>query len=250
MAVIWQHRSGNKHYEVRSAGRARRLYTNGVFHSQYNPAQPVSGGVWDLLFLPALFRAPDQVRRVLVLGVGGGAVIRQLQHFVAPRSIVGVDLDPHHLAVARRYFGVAGEEVTLFRADAVEWVTRWRGEPFDLVIDDLFAECDGEPVRAVDARPRWFQRLHRLLAPGAALVMNFPTRRSLQESGYFTSHTVRRRYAAAYGFSLPLYQNAVAALLREPGELRHLNRRLRRFPELDRRRKGCRLRYRVITLSQ
>lgn len=249
MAVIWEHQAGDKRYEVRSAGRARRLYTNGVFHSQFNPAQPVSGGVWDLLFLPALFQAPEQVRRVLVLGVGGGAVIRQLQHFIAPQAIVGVDLDPHHLAVARRYFGVEGNGIALHQADAVEWVADCCDEPFDLVIDDLFGECDGEPVRAVAASPRWFQRLHRLLAPRGTLVMNFPTPQCLSASGYFSSPVVRRRYAAAYGFSLPRYHNTVAAFLREPGDLRRLNRRLHQTPELDRRRKGCRLRYRVTTLS-
>lgn len=248
MAVLWRHESAGRRYEVRSAGGARRLYTNGVFHSQYNPAQPVSGGVWDLLFVPAFFRPLGSVRRVLVLGVGGGAVIRQLEQFVAPESIVGVDLDAHHLAIARRHFGVADEGVRLHHADAVEWVDRWRDEPFDLVIDDLFGEHDGEPVRAVAARPHWFQRLGRVLAPQGMVVMNFPTRAALDDCGYCRSSTLRRRFAAAYALTLPHYENAVGVFLREAATLRALNRRLRRFPALDRRRKGCRLRYRVRRL--
>lgn len=248
MAILWQHQNGDNQYEVRTAGRARRLYTNGVFHSQYNPAQVITGGVWDLLFLPALFRPLGEIRRVLVLGVGGGAVIRQLEHFVAPERIVGIDRDPHHLAVAQRFFAVTGRHVTLQRADAAAWLDAWRGEPFDLVIDDLFGEQDGEPVRAIAARPRWFQRLSKVIAPRGLLVMNFPNWAELAACGYASSRAVQRCFATAYGFHLPHYHNAVGAFLRGDGQLRQFNRRLRQFPELDRRRKGCRLRYRVRTL--
>jgi spermidine synthase len=78
VSLLWERRIGGTLYQVRNAGRTRRLYTNGVFHSQYNPARPVTGSVWDLLLLPAFFYAPGELRRVLVLGVGGGAVIQQM----------------------------------------------------------------------------------------------------------------------------------------------------------------------------
>ena len=52
MALLWERRVEGTLYQVRSAGRTRRLYTNGVFHSQYNPVRPVTGSVWDLLLLP------------------------------------------------------------------------------------------------------------------------------------------------------------------------------------------------------
>src|SRR5690606_1943682 len=87
MALIWSKRHGNVKYEVRSAGNTRRLYSNGVFHSSYNPSRAITGGVWDLLMMPAFLYPPGAIRRVLLLGVGGGTVIRQLQAFVRPREI-------------------------------------------------------------------------------------------------------------------------------------------------------------------
>ncbi|MEJ2060857.1 MAG: class I SAM-dependent methyltransferase, partial [Gammaproteobacteria bacterium] len=101
MAVLWEKRSGGRHYEVRGAGATRRLYTDGVFHSQFSPRRPLTGSIWDLLLLPAYFHDPSDIRRVLVLGVGGGTVIRQFQHFIAPECIEGVELNPVHLTVAR-----------------------------------------------------------------------------------------------------------------------------------------------------
>src|SRR5690606_38618268 len=154
MALIWSKRHGNVNYEVRSAGNTRRLYSNGVFHSSYNPSRAITGGVWDLLMMPAFLYPPGAIRRVLLLGVGGGTVIRQLQAFVRPREIVAVDLDPVHLDVARRFFGVRGEDARLVHADAREWLDA-DDSRYDLVIDDLFGERDGEPVRAVTADAAW-----------------------------------------------------------------------------------------------
>lgn len=245
MAILWElHRDG-VHYQVRGAGRTRRLYTAGIFHSQFNPAQPVSGSVWDLLFLPAFFGAVEGVCRVLVLGLGGGAVVRQLQHFVRPRAIVAVELNPVHLQVAQRFFGIDPEVVTLVRADAHSWVRGYGGAGFDLIVDDLFAGEDGEPVRAVTANAKWFDRLVRLLAPRGTLVMNFPASADLRTSGYCSSPSVARHFAAAYRFTHPLHHNVVAAFLRAPSSPATLRANLEAVPALDLRRKGCRLRFAV-----
>ncbi len=143
MTVVWDKHVDGVRYQVRTAGRTHRLYTNGVFHSQYNPANPVTGHVWDLLMVPAFFRAIGSVRRVLVLGVGGGAVIGLLRRFVVPDAIVGVELNPLHLFVARRFFGVGQQAARLVQADAVRWARDYPGPPFDMIVDDLFGEQNG-----------------------------------------------------------------------------------------------------------
>ena len=56
MAIVWQRKIKGRDYQVRSAGKSLRLYTEGVFHTQYNPDHLLSGGIWDLLALPALMR--------------------------------------------------------------------------------------------------------------------------------------------------------------------------------------------------
>lgn len=248
MAILWRHQDGDTRYEVRSAGNSRRLYSNGVFHSQYNPTQPVTGSIWDLLTLPAFFR-PQAVRRVLLLGVGGGAVIRQLNHFLAPQAIVGVELNPIHLCVARRWFGVAARNVSLRQADALQWVESYRGEPFDLIVDDLFGHRDGEPERAVAADGRWFRRLDRLLSPEGLLVFNFGSPAELRASGWFHDPRLQRRYPAAFSLSASQYENAVGAFLRLPATSAGLRRELAAFPALDPARRSCRLNYRIRRLS-
>ena len=97
MAVIWEQKTTGCHYEVRTAGNSVRLYKDGVFHSQWNDQRPLSNGVWDLLFLPTLFLPEPNIQRVLVLGVGGGAVINQFSRLLSPCNIVGVELDAVHI---------------------------------------------------------------------------------------------------------------------------------------------------------
>jgi len=248
VAILWYKQDGETRYEVRSAGNSRRLYTNGVFHSQYNPACPVTGNVWDLLMLPAFFH-PRQVRRVLMLGVGGGAVIRQLNHFLKPELIVGVELNPVHLQVAREFFGVDADNVELHEADALLWMRQYRGEKFDLIIDDLFSDKEGDPQRAVTADTPWMRKLLKHLTSQGTLVVNFGSNTELKECAWFSDANVKERFPVAFGFTTPLYENAIGAFLRRPTETSALRANLASWPELDSSKKSCRLNYTVRRLK-
>ncbi len=248
MAILWNKTVRNVRYEVRTAGMTRRLYTDGVLHTQFNTSNPVTGSVWDLLLLPSFFYPPGELRRILVLGVGGGAVIRQMQHFIRPHEIVGVELSPVHLHVAKRFFGVGGKGVHLHRADAVRWLQAYQGAPFDMIVDDLFGEEDGEPVRAVDADTRWFGCLLRHLAYNGVLVMNFPTPGDLGRCAYSSSNFVRRRFKAAFHLSTPRYENAVGAFLRQPCSSGVLRANLMSVPALNAALSARRLVYRIRSI--
>lgn len=249
MALLWMKTEGDTRYEVRNAGSTLRLYTNGVFHSQFNPKHPVTGSVWDLLLLPAFFVPAENIRRVLVLGVGGGAVIRQLEHFLKPDQIVGVELNPVHLEVAEEFFGVTGESVELYQADAAHWMRRYRGEPFDMIIDDLYGEEGGEPVRGVAADSRWVRLLHKHLARDGVLVSNFVSSEELRSAAYLSDEKIKLRFASAFRFTTPLYENVVGAFLRTPSSSQFLREQLKQIPLLDPGRKSSRLRYTIRSLK-
>lgn len=212
MAVLWRKEAGGVRYEVRSAGRTLRLYANGVLHTQHNPARLFTGSVWDLLVLPALL-LPRPPRRALVLGVGGGAAVHQLLRLFPDIAITAVELNPVHLSVARRFFGLRDARVTLVQDNAVTWLAMREGEPFDLVVDDLFGEQDGQPCRAVEADDDWFDLLATHLAPGGLLVVNFPDARAVRASAWGQGGGVRGRFPAALSLATPTCQNRVVAFL-------------------------------------
>ena len=163
MAILWQKTVAQNRYEIRTAGKTRRLYTNGVCHSEFNPAQVFTGSIWDLLILPAWFYGDRDIRRILVLGVGGGAVLLQLDQLLETDAIIGIESDSVHLHLARKFFGSAVPGITLIEAEAGAWLDAYRGEPFDMIIDDLFVDKRREPVRAVAVDAGWSERLLRHL---------------------------------------------------------------------------------------
>ncbi|GAB2503105.1 class I SAM-dependent methyltransferase [Microbulbifer agarilyticus] len=217
MAVIWQQQRDGNHYEVRTHGATVRLYTNGVFHTQWNPRDPLKGSLWELLLLPAFFRAPGQLKRVLLLGVGGGALIRLLQTYCSPSQILGVDIDPVHLAVAQRFFEVRGVELVC--ADARTVVSDLAAgdvPPFDLVVDDLFGHVDGEAQRAIAADSDWCEAILALVGSEGIVVSNFASRRELLGSGWRTPAISTQLAPSSWTLDHPEYENCIGVFSRLP----------------------------------
>lgn len=231
MAVIWQAGCHGVEYEVRRHGRTLRLYANGVQHSEFHPRRLVTGSVWDLLWLPALLTEPQRLRRVLVLGLGGGSLVPPVRKLVDPDLFVAVELDPLHLQVAREHFRVGDFGVETFCANAVDWVAAYDGPPFDLVIEDLFAPANRNVTRAVAADRRWLKALSRLVSDDGVLVMNFGDWREYRDS---EAASKPRGWANGYRLATPDCHNAVIAWTRRSSSSNGLRRRVQAEPELAR----------------
>lgn len=247
MAVIWRLDSDGTRYEVRAHGATRRLFSDGVFHSAWNPRTGLTGRAWDL-FLPAAFTLPQPAARILVLGIGGGTALLQYRRFIDPAVLIGVDLDPVHIRIGRQFFGLDEAGVELVRADARDWVDGWDGPPFDLVVDDLYGHGSGEPRRAVPMTVGWAAALERLVAPDGALVANFISVSELNHCAQLRVPAARTGYARGFRLRGLRDENAIAVFCRRSTTPAEIRTRLRQFPALDDRRRGCRLRYRIRTL--
>ena len=231
MGVIWRASENGVSYEVRRRGKRLRLFANGVQHSEYHPDKQVTGSVWDLLWLAGFFHEPERIRRVLVLGLGGGSLIPPLRHFFAPEQIVAVEKDPLHLHVAQNVFAIGGADISMHCGDAVDWVANWCGAPFDLVIEDLFAPSDKTVTRAIKPSGRWFGSLSKLVADDGVLVMNFGDWAEFRDSPLSRSRA-QRGWQTGFRFATPDCHNAVIAWLREDASSTVLRDRVRAFPEL------------------
>ena len=250
MAIIWQKTIGKTRYEVRKAGNTVRLYSDGVFHSQYNPDRPVTGSVWDLLMLPAFFTDVDHIRRVLVLGVGGGSVIQLLHRYVKPDEIIGVELNPVHVQIARQFFGVTNKIARLYQGDAIKWMEDYQGPPFDIIIDDLFGEIDGEGVRPVALNARWLNLLNRHINTKGLIVANVVDKKNLQDSAYFTNTRVNRHFKSAFQLTIPQLENTVAVFLKDSSTSKQLRNNISKISGLNARSGYNKLKVRIRQLDR
>jgi predicted membrane-bound spermidine synthase len=232
MAVIWEQQQEGVLYQVRSQGACLRLYANGVQHSEFHPERLATGSVWDLLWLPALLGEPRRLRRVLLLGLGGGSLIPPLRELLRPEHLVAVELDPHHLAVAREVFAVLGEETEIVLGDAVAWLNDYQGPPFDLIIEDLFAPDNQAVSRAVPADREWLETLERNVSDHGLLVMNFGDFQEYRRSDAAHANALVG-WTHRFRLSCDDCHNAVIAFTREPARSVHLRRRIQCHPLLE-----------------
>lgn len=249
MTTLWKKNIEGTLYEVRQAGHSRRLYTNGVFHSQFSTSNPITGSVWDLLLLPAFFHPPEQLNRILVLGVGGGTVIRQLLHFFQPQQITGIEICRHHIDIARRYFGVTHRNVQLIKDDAIQWVNHYQGEKFDLIIEDIFSGENNDPTRVISPNQKWMNQLFNLTTRQGMVVMNHAGKDDFKTSAAFSAPTIQKRIKSAFHFTTPTCDNIVAAYSKQIVLRKTLTDNLLESPYTNIQLNQCRLRYALKTIK-
>jgi spermidine synthase len=215
MATIWQLQDGATLYEVRSAGTSLRLYTNGAFHSQHSEKHLFTGAIWDLLSIPTCFVETTTPRSVLMLGVGGGAAIHQIDRLIETAQIIGVEFNPVHIEIARDIFKVCGDHIRLEQADARQWVRQHHSQ-FDVVVDDLFVDAEDDPRRSFAVDPQWLNNLERTVGRNGVLIQNHLS----QSSATQAADELKPHFASSLLLTVPQYENVVLAAFRNPIERR------------------------------
>ncbi len=78
---------------------------------------------------------------VLVLGVGGGSILKLLQdEFQFNRKIIGIELDPKVITIANRFFGLnKRDNIEIYNTDASIFVKETT-LTFDLIVIDIFQD--------------------------------------------------------------------------------------------------------------
>ncbi len=126
------------------------------------------------MFVSYLYQ-PDP-RRVLIVGLGGGAMVRFLTHHEPQVQIDAVEIDPAVVRIAGEYFGVrSGGNVRVHTADAVAFVESTT-QRYDLILMDAFlrpsSDTDATGVPSRLKTLAFLERLERALAPGGVVAFN------------------------------------------------------------------------------
>ena len=121
-----------------------------------------------------------------------------------------VELNPVHVEISRRWFGLGGSrrDLVFNVADARDFIKTYRGPKFDLVVEDLYLKRDGEANRAITMDKKWMSTLRRHLARGGMLVSNFSDRREFRQS------VPLAQWAGIYTMTLPAYENVIGIYVR------------------------------------
>jgi spermidine synthase len=113
---------------------------------------------------------PQDIKRVLVLGLGAGSIPVYLNRFLPDATIDAVELDPGVIDVAKKYFGLREtEKFHLIAGDARVFLNR-HTEPYDLIFVDAFT---GSYIPFHLMTREFYQLVRSRLAPHGVAAFNF-----------------------------------------------------------------------------
>lgn len=101
-----------------------------------------SGGVVEEIWKSTLKKVKGERREVkecLVLGLGGGTVVKLINKNWPGAKITGVDIDPEIVELGKKYLGLDEQKVKIVISDAAQY-TKYNilNTKFDLIIVDLY----------------------------------------------------------------------------------------------------------------
>lgn len=112
---------------------------------------------------------PPEIKRVLVLGLGGGSIPVYLDHFLPAATIDTVELDPGVIDVAKRYFGIREtDRFHLIESDGRVFLSR-HPEPYDIIVVDAFT---GSYIPFNLMTKEFYQLVASRLAPHGVAAFN------------------------------------------------------------------------------
>jgi spermidine synthase len=133
--------------------------------------------------------AVREPRRVLVLGGGEGAMVREVLRHPSVVAVTMVDIDEEVVTACRRFLpdqhrgSFDDPRLRLIFDDARAWLERFDDEPFDVILVDLTEPLDGGPSDKLFTR-EFYQLVARSLSPGGVMALQ--------------AGSVRLNYAWAY----------------------------------------------------
>lgn len=173
----------------------RRLLVNGSRQSG-----PTIQELWvqaiDAFGLPRFQSHPS----ILVLGVGGGTVMRILDQRIHKPHITAVDIDASIISIAKKYFGFDSFPFIRFIVDdAKKYINRASAHSYDLVVIDLFI---GRIIPEFVRQPSFYQSVQRCLRPQGILLINYLREFDYQKKSDVLRNTLRALFHDVRDFAI------------------------------------------------
>lgn len=145
-------------------------FDNQSLQTQIDRQQPHKLVMTNLLYLMGILIFIPPPRDILILGVGGGAIIHFFQYYLPGVNITGVDYDAKLLDLAQRHLGLPqpGERLSYVTDDAKSFVSSNTGQ-YDLIVVDIF---DGSQSPNWMLQQDFMRSLKNRLSPSGAIAFN------------------------------------------------------------------------------
>jgi spermidine synthase len=133
-----------------------------------------SGGVAEKVWqtsLKEVKKVKSEVKRCLILGLGGAGAAKVVKRFWPESAITGVEIDPIMIGLGKKYMGLKESEVEIAIEDAMKFVKRQikKGKKYDLILVDMYV---GDTIPEKFITPDFYKLIKELLENMGVAVIN------------------------------------------------------------------------------
>ena len=216
----------------------------GGTHATWQRSRILTGYIWDALTAAVLLHNGPPSKRILLLGFGGGTVVRQIMHFLPEAHVTALEIDPMMIELANTYMGASTLGAQILLGDGYTFAAQSR-PIFDVVLDDIFVGLQTGVTRPAPLQGKTMQDTLRCLKPGGLYIANMITGKETHAAVQSTKLAFREQFAEqnqirpAKGFNIGLMGGVIkqretlrnyTALLHNPEDRRDWqNIRVRSF---------------------
>jgi hypothetical protein len=148
---------------LRKKGVTMMCHGIGTIYSISNDDNYYTNNYWDLFMpLPGLYTKP----RILLIGLGGGTIPRQIAAFYKDASIDAVEIDAGIAELATKHFDMGNAKIIV--ADGAEFVKK-ADSHYDLIILDAFK---GSKVPEAFMSNEFYEDAYNILSKEGLLAIN------------------------------------------------------------------------------
>ena len=134
------------------------------------PPSGIMHNYLDYLALSPGLLQTEKPHSVLLIGVAGGTVIKQLNKFFpGDIEIDAVEIDSKMLELAKQYFGLSDSEATIIVGEGRQYIATTQ-KKYDVVLIDAFSTDLYAPTHLMTQE--FFSQVQNVLHPGGLLVFN------------------------------------------------------------------------------
>jgi len=180
----------------------RWLRSDNVWHTQMLLKDPHGRGLPYSDYVDLAFLFHPEIRRVLVIGLGGGTIPKRFVRDYPQVKVEAVEIDPDVIKIAARYFDIhAGPRLAIHEADGRIFLRRSK-EKWDLIVLDAYY---ADTVPFFLTTREFFQMVRDHLNPGGVLANNVVSSLTGPRSAFFRSvyRTMRKVFPQVHAFAVP-----------------------------------------------
>ena len=159
---------------VEERGKRIDFSVAGATFATWHPDHYLTGYSWDALTKGCLLFPDRSPGSILLLGLAGGTVARQLRHLLPDVRLSAVEIDPDVVELGEKYMELGDIEIDVSIGDAYRFLHH-STDLYDVIADDVYVAGLDDVERPQLAWSTWLDLVENRLTPNGIAVANFVT---------------------------------------------------------------------------